>query len=78
MMMDSDISRMPTVYIGYDSREEPYYNVLKYSILKHASGPVNIVPLMQDSVRLSGLYRRGKILDEGKHVDIFDRKPFSL
>ena len=77
IMDNNNIARMPTVYIGFDKREELYYNVLKYSIQKHASGPVNIVPLVQDSVRLSGLYRRGKTLSDGKHVDIFDQKPFS-
>ena len=68
---------MPTVYIGFDKKEETYYNVLKYSILKYASRPVNIVPLVQDSLRLSGLYRRGKVVEDGKQVDIFDKKPFS-
>ena len=28
-MNNDDIIRMPTVYIGFDKREEPYYNVLK-------------------------------------------------
>ena len=36
---------MLTVYVGFDTREPIAYDVAKYSIEKHASGPVNIQPL---------------------------------
>ena len=34
-MDNNNIARMPTVYIGFDKREELYYNVLKYSITNY-------------------------------------------
>ena len=40
---------IPTIYIGYDIRENDAYKVLKYSIKKHASGPVNIYPIKQEA-----------------------------
>jgi hypothetical protein len=70
-------NKMPTIYIGYDEKEKTYFDVLKYSIEKYSSEPINIVPLKQDSLRLSGLYRRSKTVLDGKQVDIFDKKPFS-
>ena len=44
-----------TVYIGYDKREPVAYEVLKYSIQKYASEPVNIVPLNLDILKAKGL-----------------------
>lgn len=35
----------PRVYIGFDSREEICYDVLKYSLEKNASRPIDIFPL---------------------------------
>lgn len=34
------------VFIGYDSRQDIAYRVLRHSILKHASGPLDIRPLV--------------------------------
>jgi hypothetical protein len=76
-MNNNHNNKMPTIYIGYDEKEKTYFDVLKYSIEKYSSEPVNIVPLKQDSLRLSGLYRRSKTVLDGKQVDIFDKKPFS-
>jgi hypothetical protein len=50
----------PTVYIGYDSREEIAYDVCKHSIDKRASKPVEIYPLKQQALRDRGLYQRDK------------------
>ncbi len=47
-----------TVYIGWDSREPIAADVCRYSILKHASIPVDIVMLKQDDLRMRGLYSR--------------------
>ena len=47
-----------TVYIGWDSRESIAAEVCKYSILKHATIPVDIVFLKQDELRLHNLYSR--------------------
>jgi len=79
---------IPTIYIGYDSREKDAYNVLRYSALKYASAPINIYPIDQDLLRRIGLYRRAWLLgsshkpysknkNDTQHVDLFDRRPFS-
>ncbi|MAH08026.1 hypothetical protein CMI38_07305, partial [Candidatus Pacearchaeota archaeon] len=49
---------IPTIYVGYDPREDLAYNVLKHSALKHTSGPINVYPIKQDLLRRIGLYRR--------------------
>ena len=38
---------IPTIFIGYDPREHDAYRVLKYSILKHSSKPINVFPIDQ-------------------------------
>lgn len=47
-----------TVYIGWDSREPIAAEVCRYSILKHASIPVDIQFLKQDDLRMRGFYSR--------------------
>ena len=47
-----------TVYIGWDSREPIAADVCRYSILKHASIPVDIQYLKQDDLRMRGFYSR--------------------
>lgn len=85
MTLPSDI---PTIYVGYDPREDLAYRVLKYSALKHASGPLNIHPIRQDRLRRIGLYRRAWVLgssalpeprnqDDIWHRDQFDGRHFS-
>ena len=46
------------IYIGWDSREDIAYQVCRESILKHASIPVEIVPLKQEQLRESCDYYR--------------------
>ena len=46
------------VYIGYDPRESVAFYTLAHSILRRASIPVSIAPLMQS--QLKGLYRRSR------------------
>jgi len=46
------------VFIGYDSHETIAYHVLAHSIMRHASGPVSITPLIQSQLRDAGLYLR--------------------
>jgi hypothetical protein len=45
-------------FIGYDEREAIAYHVLAQSILRLASVPVSITPLVQSHLRKIGLYRR--------------------
>ena len=46
------------IFIGYDSREPLAYHVLAHSILRRASRPVAITPLVQPMLRACGLYTR--------------------
>ena len=47
---------MLNVYIGYDPRESVAFYTLAHSILRQASIPVSIAPLMQK--QLKGIYTR--------------------
>ena len=86
--MSSNKYDIPTIYVGYDPREDLAYNVLKHSAHKHASGPLNVYPIKQDLLRRTGLYRRAWQLGSSslpsptndqdiQHRDIFDGKPFA-
>ena len=79
---------IPSIYVGYDPREDSAYRVLKFSALKYASGPLNIYPIRQDKLRRMGLYRRAWMLGSSSlprpksdediwHRDLFDGKHFS-
>jgi hypothetical protein len=48
------------VFIGYDSHEPAAFHVLAHSILRRASCPVQITPLVQAALRSSGLYTRAR------------------
>lgn len=54
-LMPSDVLRL---FIGYDAREPIAYHVLAHSILRRASCPVSITPLVRSS--LGGLYWRAR------------------
>lgn len=47
---------MIRVFIGYDDNESVAYHVLAHSILRHASQPVSITPLVKR--HMSGFYQR--------------------
>lgn len=42
--------KIPRIFIGYDKRIPLAYNVLQHSIVRHASGPVAITPLVLDTL----------------------------
>ena len=46
------------IFVGYDRSEHNAYVVCRKSILRHASIPVEIIPLRQEVLRDVGLYRR--------------------
>lgn len=46
------------VYIGWDGREKLNFDICAFSIIKHASIPVDIVPLKQKTLRKAKLYTR--------------------
>ena len=47
---------MLSIYIGYDPRESVAFHTLAHSILRRASVPISIAPLVQS--QLKGIYRR--------------------
>jgi hypothetical protein len=47
-----------TIYIGYDPRESVAFHTLSHSILRRASVPISIAPLVQSQLR--GVYRRAR------------------
>lgn len=69
----------PTVFVGYDDREHDAYLVCKHTLLKHASAPVNIVPLKHKFLRKIGLFDRSWLVEgkTGNYKDLRDDKPFS-
>jgi len=46
------------IFIGWDSREDIAYQVAKQSLLRHASVPVEIVPIKVQELADKGLYTR--------------------
>jgi hypothetical protein len=46
------------VFIGWDSREIEAYEVTKFSLLRHSSIPLDIIPLKQAELRRQGVYWR--------------------
>ncbi len=46
------------VFVGWDSREDIAYRVCRHSILRRASIPVAVTPILQDALRAEGLYSR--------------------
>ncbi len=69
---------MVRVYIGWDARDSLAWEVARLSLLKHASGPVDIVPLMDWQLRARGLYWRAYHVDpRGQMWDARDGRAFS-
>lgn len=46
------------LFIGYDSKEPLAFHVLAHSILRRATCPIEIVPLVQAQLRARGVYTR--------------------
>ena len=68
---------MLTVYIGFDTREPIAYYVAKYSIEKHASGPVNIQPLKLAKLQRQKILTRELVKKDGKFFDPISQAPAS-
>lgn len=64
---------MRHVFIGWDSRETQAYSVCKHSMTRRSSVPLDIFPLMSQSLRLKKIFSREI---EGS-VDKLDGKPTS-
>lgn len=66
------------VYIGWDQRDALAYEVCRHSLLKHASVPIEVVPLKDWELRARGVYWRDYYVDpRGQMWDRKDGKPFS-
>ena len=66
------------VFVGFDPRDWAAYNVAVRSLLKHASIPVTVIPLVDRDLRRRGIYTRAYSVDShGQMWDARDGKPFS-
>ena len=69
-------SKIPTVFVGYDSREHDAYAVCKHT-LQETSG-ATVIPLEHRDLRHRGLFDRPwQIEPDGTFKDIRDGRPFS-
>ncbi|CAL4967408.1 unnamed protein product [Urochloa decumbens] len=48
------------VFVGYDSREDIAYRVCRHSLLRRSSIPLEVIPIVQQDLRESGLYWRDR------------------
>ncbi|KAL5726558.1 hypothetical protein ACHQM5_009595 [Ranunculus cassubicifolius] len=55
-----EMKKVFKVFVGYDPREDLAYEVCKYSLLKRASIPVEVIPIKQPELRELGLYWRDR------------------
>jgi hypothetical protein len=66
------------VYIGWDQRDIAAFEVCRRSLLRHASGPVEVLALKDWELRAKGFYWRPYSVDErGQMWDGRDGRPFS-
>lgn len=66
---------MITVFIGYDKREQVAFDVCANSLRRHASKPVNIVPLKIDKLNAQGLITRQVVKQNGQMFDVVSNAP---
>jgi len=62
------------IFLGWDTREEDACQIAKASIIKHASVPVNIIPISMDTLPE---YRRPTTRKNGKLWDKISQAPMS-
>ena len=58
--MEQSVTNPIRVFIGFDSKEPIAYHVLAHSILRRASVPMSVTPLVQDQLRQMGVYWRDR------------------
>ncbi len=69
---------MLRAYVGWDGRDALAFEVCRKSLVRHASKPVQVVPLKDWELRRRGLYWRGYRVDAGgQKWDDRDGTPFS-
>ncbi len=66
------------IYMGWDSRDAYAYRVASWSLQKHATVPIEIIPLVDRDLRRRNLYWRSYRVDhKGQMWDDYDSRPFS-
>lgn len=55
------------IFVGYDSREDIAWQVCRHSLLRHANGDVDVIPIRQPVLRELGLYTRAH--DKGSSTE---------
>ncbi len=58
------------IYLGFDSAEPVTFAVAMHSILKRASRPVTVTPLVQSSLRTSKIYTRERAQNEATEFSL--------
>lgn len=67
----------PSIFIGFDPREERAYDLCAWSLLRHASTPLNIQPISRIGLELEGLYQRQTEKRNGQLWDVISEAPMS-
>src|SRR5687767_11310323 len=70
------IVQLRRIYMGFDQRERTAYDVAAFSAHKHASKPIDIVPLDAERLAGSGLLRRPVDKRSGRY-DLLSNAPAS-
>jgi len=67
------------VYVGWDTREDVAYKVLRHSIMRKTKSAVDVIPLKHKELRQQGLFFRPWLTDglTGHMMDVYDHRPFS-
>jgi hypothetical protein len=65
--MTSDILR---VFLGYDSKEPVTFAVAMHSLIRNASRPISVTPLVQPVLRTSGIYTRERQPNEATEFSL--------
>ena len=71
------MSQTYNIYIGYDSKEEIAYRILKWNLERISKNPLNIFPLKKGILEKIGMYNREYTVENGQKIDKIDGKPFS-
>ena len=65
------------LYVGFDSKEQDAYDVCRESVLRHASIPVEVHPIILNQLISAGYYDREWVESGHQRVDVIDGLPFS-
>ncbi len=58
------------VFIGFDSKEPATFAVAMHSLLRHASQPISVMPLVQPALRAAGHYTRERRPNESTEFSL--------